>query len=104
MVEYNMFVKQDMNNVRLQDIEECPIGPYLKDKKGQCSGCQFFGGLDLNIFREGKCKVAAFYKPISNFRDRNKCPKTISGDCPHCRDFLGFSKDSGFYCQATSTK
>lgn len=101
--EYAMFVVVEGNNIALQILTDCPLHDL---HGGKCSSCSLFKGLNPKIFREGRCGVAQFYKPIDEFRYRRTCPNPNSngGDCHGCEHCLGFADNRGFYCSANKEK
>ena len=96
--EYRFYVKLDP--IVLQDKFQCPL---YNTKSGKCYICEFFNGLNVRLFREGRCGLKAKLRNVEYFRVEKHCPKpskkNLKGDCLRCEDFLGFSNE-GFYCKS----
>lgn len=95
--QYKLYVVESKTKkIRLFITADCPIA---HSRKGQCSSCDQFAGLNPKLEHEGLCNVARLYKPIDDFRSPIKCSdKNRNGDCTTCPNFLGFSDNAGFFC------
>ena len=96
-------VKTRDNKIRLHITSDCPIA-YTR--KGQCSDCDQFLGLNPKLGNDGHCAAIRLFMSIDDFRSPRKCPdlKNKGGECTLCNKFLGFSSNSGFYCSAHQPK
>lgn len=100
---YELHITNNGGKVRVKIIEECPI---VHTRKGQCSGCDLFAGINPKLSSIGLCKASQLRMNIDYFRSPRHCPdEKGTGECTQCKKFLGFSNNSGFYCSAhTKTK
>jgi len=100
---YEKHIIKIKNKLRLHIVATCPL--YIS-KKGECSECNMFIGVNPNLQEEGRCSVANLFISIDYFRDIRKCPdaKNRKGECNSCPNFLGFSDRNGFYCSISRKK
>jgi hypothetical protein len=98
---YEFYVVVKDGKVRLHITADCPIA---HTRKGQCSGCDQFLGLNPEVKNEGLCKAKQMLIHINGFRNPRMCKDPSKcGDCTKCNKFMGFA-NNGFYCAANTKK